>query len=982
MVSKIAALVLCLACWLGGSAPGLASVRPRATEGARTSFIVRYRDRGDADGALAKLGYTVLEGGDTNALAAARRDRRVLSVQPNHVRRAAALPDDPWFDWNQDGQDELVEARFPLAWGVTKGADDIDIAILDTGFQLDHPDLVARMVPGIDVVDGDNTPTVKPPNAYVTAHGTMVAALAAADTDNGIGIAGAAWNARIMPIRVLDDLGIGTDADIATGIVWAVDHGAEIINLSLAGPSTGELLGDAVAYALAENVVVIAAAGNNASVEPHYPAAYDGVVAVSTDWSYWGAVANRGPWIDLVAPAHDFTSSPPDTSFHPQFLATGSTSFATPIVSGAAALVRAQHPDWTPAQIARRLTTTAADRGPRGFDDVYGYGLLDAYAAVGGRTANSPPPPQGDDNEPNDVPARATVLTLGDEIDATISSSDDDEWYAVDVPGAGRLVMSLAGYADGSDLYATAYTPDRKRIGRGFALPHVCCPQPREFVVPIASAGRYLVHLRGDPVDAVAPLPYSVRATWSPERVTGYIGAELFPRGTDPYAGAGAPALRAVDAADVTGDGRDDVIALGTEGSAQHTNGVLMVFAQLDDGTIGPPVRYPVDVDPQVTLSVHAGDMDADGDLDVVASTGDSVGIFTQGSGSSLPLRGAFGSAGPRVEQGERLERLHAYFLEGCPDEVKPALDGASHPCAADSRRMRGPRGRRPGSPPSSTPRALWSSSHRPSSSTRPTFAVPRRRLPKRAPSPSPPLGSSSSARRQAIPGSSSSPRCWQPRRSSTSWSGSTSSPRSRSGDAPPEVSTCILSLGGAAEPSRRVRAEAKAVLRGRSRLSLLGGSNLRSSRPVLVPAHQHDPLGAQHRAGRRAPRTARPRRRRSPRRSTPLFDPGEAPRRAARWPSRPTASAAPAAARRRRRPGRPGRRPACRRPAAPAPPRPARRQSRGRRSRRRCRSGVCIAVPGRPGRCCPTRANGATTRSPGAHRARPSAPTSVDLRR
>src|SRR6185369_7369883 len=173
---------------------------------------------------------------------------------------------------------------------------------------------------------------------------------------------GVAWNGRVMPVKVFNGPN-AFDSDIAVGIRYAVQHGAKIINLSLGGPGDSPMLHDALAYAASRNVVIVAASGNTGDSVPQFPAAYPEALAVgATDAT--GALtdfSSYGDWLDLAAPGFNIVSTYPGASY-----AIGDgTSFAAPIVSGIAALVRARFPNLTAAQVADRLRHSARDAGPR-----------------------------------------------------------------------------------------------------------------------------------------------------------------------------------------------------------------------------------------------------------------------------------------------------------------------------------------------------------------------------------------------------------------------------------------------------------------------------------------------------------------------------------------------------------------------------------------------------------------------------------------
>lgn len=220
------------------------------------------------------------------------------------------------------------------------------VAVLDTGVSPVHPELAGRVLPGIDLVDRDADADDE------NGHGTAVAAMIAADGANGVGIAGACWRCRILPVRVLTSGGAAPWERIAAGIVWAVDHGARVINVSIAGTGESAELRDAVAYASARDVLVVASAGNTGDARPQYPAALDGVVGVAAadaggrlyDWS------SRGAWVDLAVPG----CSPLPMVFGTYAWACG-TSFAAPLAAGVAALARGADPSASATAIADRL---------------------------------------------------------------------------------------------------------------------------------------------------------------------------------------------------------------------------------------------------------------------------------------------------------------------------------------------------------------------------------------------------------------------------------------------------------------------------------------------------------------------------------------------------------------------------------------------------------------------------------------------------
>jgi subtilisin family serine protease len=306
----------------------------------------------------------------------------VETVEPNRIRHADLVPNDPRYT-NQAAY--LQEMHLPDAWTTTTGNDSMILAIVDSGVQLNHPDLAGRLVPGYDFVNNDSDPSDD------FGHGTMVAGIAAAVTNNGQGVAGATWRGKIMPVKVLDSQGAASDEDIAAGITFAVDHGASVINLSLGGPGASDTLQTAVDYATSRNVVVVAAAGNDgengvtAATTPHYPAACNGVISVgATDAAgNHAAWSSYGSWVDVVAPGVGIVSTTRPTSNNSSLYGSGDgTSFSSPLVAAVAFLMRAADPNSDEATIRQRLIATADDLGAPGVDSVYGAGMVDAAAAV------------------------------------------------------------------------------------------------------------------------------------------------------------------------------------------------------------------------------------------------------------------------------------------------------------------------------------------------------------------------------------------------------------------------------------------------------------------------------------------------------------------------------------------------------------------------------------------------------------------------
>jgi type VII secretion-associated serine protease mycosin len=299
------------------------------------------------------------------------------------VYRVMAAPNDPYYA--EGKQWGLEQIKVEQAWGVTTGNDAI-IAILDTGVASDHPDLAGKLVRGYDFVNNDSNPYDD------VGHGTYTAGIAGAASNNGVGVAGVSWGARIMPVKVLNAQGVGSDAMIAQGIRWAVDNGARVINASFGGNLDTQLMRDAVRYAYDHNVLIVAAAGNTPDGKPKYPAAFDTVLAVGSTGrnDTYSGFSSWGAFVDVTAPGVDIAS----TSWRAGTLeyASGSgTSASCPFVSGLAQLVWSANPALTVEQVKRIIEDSSDDLGDVGFDEHYGYGRVNALRAV--QMARQGPPP-------------------------------------------------------------------------------------------------------------------------------------------------------------------------------------------------------------------------------------------------------------------------------------------------------------------------------------------------------------------------------------------------------------------------------------------------------------------------------------------------------------------------------------------------------------------------------------------------------------
>jgi subtilisin family serine protease len=325
-------------------------------------------------------------------------------AEPNRYREAYIVPNDPSYpqQWG------LAKLNCPAAWDRTTGSANVTVAVVDSGVDLNHPQLAPLLLAGNDLVDWGPNPS--PPGLAPlvlegdfagrdnnpqdeVGHGTHVAGTISCLSNDGIEVAGVTWQCRLLPVRVLARArnttngritGIGSSADIAAGITWAADHGAQVINLSLGGSGDTMVERNAVAYAVSRGVVVVAAMGNDGTNNPSYPAAYPDVIAVGAvnAVDQRATFSQTGPHIDVAAPGVNVLSTYWDDTY--AFL--DGTSMASPHVAGVAALILSCNSTIPALQVGQIIRDTArplrddpADPVP---NDRYGSGLVDARAAL------------------------------------------------------------------------------------------------------------------------------------------------------------------------------------------------------------------------------------------------------------------------------------------------------------------------------------------------------------------------------------------------------------------------------------------------------------------------------------------------------------------------------------------------------------------------------------------------------------------------
>jgi thermitase len=340
---------------------------------------------------------------------------------------ADVTPNDYWYF----GQWHLTKIAAPAAWATTTGSSSVIIAICDTGVEPSHPDLSPKLIPGWNVFNSNSD------THDVSGHGTAVAGTAGAAANNAIGIASVAWGCPIMPIRVSDATGLASASTIASGILWAADHGARVVNASFYGINGDATVTSAAQYLQSKGGVLTAAGGNDGLFYDAPDNPYILAVGATGSNDVLASFSSRGNYIDLCAPGAGIYT----TGLGGTYASGSGTSFAAPIVAGVAALVISAKPSLSGQQIQDILKHNADDLGTTGWDSSYGWGRVNAQRAVAAAVASSSPP---DTIAP-------TVSFAAPANGSTVSGLVSVQTSATDNSG----VASVSLYVDGG-LFATA----------------------------------------------------------------------------------------------------------------------------------------------------------------------------------------------------------------------------------------------------------------------------------------------------------------------------------------------------------------------------------------------------------------------------------------------------------------------------------------------------------------------------------------------
>jgi subtilisin family serine protease len=361
---------------------------------------------------------------------ALRHDPHVKFVERHRLLPPDLDANDPLFrhQWH------LTRIGAHAAWDITPGARDVVIAILDTGVDPQHEDLRDRLVPGWNFYD-NNADT-----SDVYGHGTKVAGAAAAAGDNGLGIASPSMASAVMPIRVTGTHGWASDWAIAQGLMWAVDHGARVMNLSFAGVAESSTILNAAKYVFDRGGIVVAAAGNCGCDDPTPPTPWLLSVGATDGQDALASFSSRGAYVDMTAPGVGILTTTAGNGYG----AVSGTSFSSPITAGVLALMLAANRALGPSDLETVLAATSVDLGAPGWDAGFGHGRIDALAAVSAAASSAPVP----DTTPPAVAitSPASGATLSGTVPVAVEASDDR--------GVSRVDLYVDGVFHASDSTA------------------------------------------------------------------------------------------------------------------------------------------------------------------------------------------------------------------------------------------------------------------------------------------------------------------------------------------------------------------------------------------------------------------------------------------------------------------------------------------------------------------------------------------------
>lgn len=381
-------------------------------------------------------------------------DPSVALAEPDYLRELTYTPADPGYteQWYLD------QIQMTQAWDVEKGAPGVTIAVLDSGVNRQHPDLVGRLLPGYDFMNNDADPSDD------HGHGTFVTGVIAANA-NTDGLVGVDLKAKILPIKISNNEGTLSMQNAVEGIYYAINNGADVINMSFGSYHSSDFVRDAIWSAYDEGIVLVASAGNDHSNENFYPASYAPVISVAASGKNDRATefSNYGHFIDITAPGEKIYS----TNYSGGLTRGSGTSFSAPIISGLAGLLKASHPNWSNAQIEWAIEAGADSLDQSEWNIYDGYGRANAYQAL---TVELP---LWKEDAP-DKKGLAHTLSSNQSEQEKIDFPMDEDWFSFAVEKRSTVTITIKNSSKAIDLVASLYDAnsqvqliDEGNIGEG-----------------------------------------------------------------------------------------------------------------------------------------------------------------------------------------------------------------------------------------------------------------------------------------------------------------------------------------------------------------------------------------------------------------------------------------------------------------------------------------------------------------------------------
>jgi len=367
-------------------------------------------------------------------IAALSKNPKIDFVEPNWLLPPSFTPNDQYYSnaWH------LPKISLPEAWDATQGNSNITIAILDSGVDVNHPDLSGKIVAGRNTYDNNTDVT------DVTGHGTTVAGSAAAMSNNTIGVAAPAIKNSIMPLRVTNTSGWGVSSAITSGLTWAADNGAKVANLSFGGIHSSASVKSAAQYFKSKGGLVVAAAGNYGTDDGLLDNSEIISVSATGNTDQLASWSSFGKYIDVSAPGVGIYSTLKGGVYSP----VSGTSFSSPVTAGVIALIYSAKSGLTPQQVEQYLEQGADDLGDSGYDIKYGWGRINAARSIALALGSTSTPPVPSPSLDTTSPSVGIVFpTNGTTVSGTVSVNIN----ASDASGVAKVELYVDGVLKGSD---------------------------------------------------------------------------------------------------------------------------------------------------------------------------------------------------------------------------------------------------------------------------------------------------------------------------------------------------------------------------------------------------------------------------------------------------------------------------------------------------------------------------------------------------